>query len=143
MSQTASNPNLATASHSVECTEPKSMCLPAFRLSSESHTQVLISYKVGYCGQMVMLMRFFLFTLHRIIRLFGAPAQHPGIKTNYPTGVLRLACLPRPSKGKVTSLAPLRLLAERTAVSLSESNAVPGRPLECKEESGDERKRFQ
>jgi hypothetical protein len=47
------------------------------------------------------------------------------------------------TKGKVNSCRQLKLLAERTAVSLSESNAVPGRPLECKEESGDERKRFQ
>src|ERR1700739_2329165 len=55
MNQTASKPNLAMASHSGEGTELKSTGLPAFMLSSESQTQVLISYKVGYCGQMAMI----------------------------------------------------------------------------------------
>src|SRR5271165_3283724 len=48
MNQTASKPNLAMASHSAEGTELKSTEAPVFRLSSESQTQVLISYSVGY-----------------------------------------------------------------------------------------------
>src|SRR5580658_9502128 len=55
MNQTASKPNLATASHSTEGTELKSTCVPVFRLSSDNQTQVLISYKVGYRGQIDMI----------------------------------------------------------------------------------------
>src|SRR5271157_5482422 len=51
MNQTAVKPNLAMASHSAEGTELKSTEVPVFRLSSESQTQVLISYNVGYRGQ--------------------------------------------------------------------------------------------
>src|SRR5271157_4661777 len=39
------------ASHSAEDTELKSTEVPVVRLSSESQTQVLISYNVGYRGQ--------------------------------------------------------------------------------------------
>jgi len=39
------------ASHSAEGTEDRSIFFPYFRLSSESQTQVLISYKAGYLGQ--------------------------------------------------------------------------------------------
>ena len=39
------------ASHSAEGTEDKSTVVLYFLLSSESHTQVLISYRVGYRGQ--------------------------------------------------------------------------------------------
>jgi hypothetical protein len=79
---------------------------------------------------MDMLMLFFLFTFQIMIRLFlGGPAQHPDMKTNYPTGVSR----PRvaaSTEHKVNSLAPLRLLAKRTVVSLSsavlsEKNLTP------------------
>jgi hypothetical protein len=51
MNQTASKPNLAMASHSAAGTELKSTDVPVFKLSSESQTQVLISYSVGYRGQ--------------------------------------------------------------------------------------------
>src|SRR5271157_1491061 len=51
ISQTASKPYAAMASHSAEETELKSTELPCFWLSSESQTQVLISYNVGYRGQ--------------------------------------------------------------------------------------------
>jgi hypothetical protein len=51
MNHTASKPNLATASHSAAGTEPRSIDAPLFKLSSESHTQVFISYSVGYRGQ--------------------------------------------------------------------------------------------
>src|ERR1700691_5952561 len=54
ISQTASKPNLAIASHSSEGTLPKSTEVPVLRLSSESQTQVLISYSVGYRGQVDM-----------------------------------------------------------------------------------------
>ena len=43
ISHTASNPCAASASHSAAGTEPKVTELPAFVLSSESQTQVLIS----------------------------------------------------------------------------------------------------
>src|SRR5580704_10386111 len=55
MNQTASKPNLAMASHSAESTEPKSTEVPVFWPSSESQTQVLISYNVGYRGHIDML----------------------------------------------------------------------------------------
>src|SRR5271157_4781377 len=51
ISQTASKPKAAMASHSAEGTELKSTDVPVFRLSSESQTQVLISNNVGYRGQ--------------------------------------------------------------------------------------------
>src|SRR5271157_4504675 len=51
INHTASKPCLAMASHSAEGTERKSMVDPYFRLRSESQTQVLISYNVGYRGQ--------------------------------------------------------------------------------------------
>ena len=51
MNHTASKPYLAMSSHSEEGTELKSTDIPVFRLSSESQTQVLISYNVGYLGQ--------------------------------------------------------------------------------------------
>jgi hypothetical protein len=57
MSQTASKPYLAMASHSAAGTELKSTDL--FWLSSESQTQVLISYSVGYRGQMDMVISSF------------------------------------------------------------------------------------
>src|SRR5215831_18705465 len=55
MNQTASKPKAAMASHSADGTELKSTSLPALVLSSLSHTQVLISYKVGYRGKVAML----------------------------------------------------------------------------------------
>src|SRR5947208_3040545 len=51
MSQTASKPKLAMASHSVAGTELKSMRAPVFSPSSVSQTQVLISYRLGFLGQ--------------------------------------------------------------------------------------------
>src|SRR5271157_2759136 len=54
ISYTASKPKAAMASHSAAGTEPRSTGLPAFLLSSESHTHVLISYTVGYRGQLDM-----------------------------------------------------------------------------------------
>src|SRR5438876_6966881 len=51
INQTASKPNAAMASHSVEGSEDKSRFFPYFCLSSESQTQVSISYNVGYLGQ--------------------------------------------------------------------------------------------
>jgi hypothetical protein len=59
MNQTASKPNLAMASHSAEGTELKSTELAVFWLSSESQPQELISYKVGYWGQMDMIISSF------------------------------------------------------------------------------------
>src|ERR1700683_452847 len=59
MNQTASKPNLAMASHSAAGTQLKSTGVPVFRLSSESQTQVLISYSVGYRGQTDMLVASF------------------------------------------------------------------------------------
>jgi len=50
MNQTASKPWEAIASHSADGTVEKSTSVPYFRLSSESHSQVLISYKNGYCA---------------------------------------------------------------------------------------------
>src|SRR5439155_25930798 len=48
---TASKPNAAIASHSVEGREDKSRFFPYFCLSSESQTHVSISCNVGYRGQ--------------------------------------------------------------------------------------------
>src|SRR5271165_945796 len=55
ISQTASKPNLAMSSHSAEGTEPKSTAFPYFCFRSQSQTQVLTSYSVGYRGQNDML----------------------------------------------------------------------------------------
>src|ERR1700739_170916 len=54
MNHTASKPNAARASHSAEGTQDKSRLFPCFCDSSESQTQVLISYKEGYRGQLDM-----------------------------------------------------------------------------------------
>src|SRR5882672_24602 len=51
MNHTASRPKAAIASHSPDGTLDKSMFFPYFSASSETHTQVLISYKEGYRGQ--------------------------------------------------------------------------------------------
>ena len=71
MNQTASKPNFAMASHSAEGTELKSTYVPIFRLSSESQTQVLISYKVGYCGQIDMIIPSFVSPFTRSASLVG------------------------------------------------------------------------
>jgi hypothetical protein len=47
MSQTASNPYAAIASHSGDGTEERSIDLPYLSERSESQTQVLISYRLG------------------------------------------------------------------------------------------------
>src|ERR1700757_4044180 len=49
-SHTASKPYAEIVSHSADGTEARSTFLPYFWLSSESHTQVLISYKLGNRG---------------------------------------------------------------------------------------------
>src|ERR1700733_10894221 len=49
---------MARASHPASGTELKSTALPTCKLSSESQTQVLISYSVGYRGQADMVVRF-------------------------------------------------------------------------------------
>src|SRR3954452_15819485 len=52
ISQTASKPNSARASHSEEGIEPNSTKVPYFSLSSESQTHVLISNTVGFKAQL-------------------------------------------------------------------------------------------
>src|SRR5215510_5755118 len=48
INQTASKPWEAIVSHSADGTDERSTSRPYFRLNSESHTQVLISYRHGY-----------------------------------------------------------------------------------------------
>src|SRR5882672_6058802 len=55
ISHTASKPNSAMASHTEGGTEPRSTGVPTFSLSSESQTQVLISYTLGYLGHVGMI----------------------------------------------------------------------------------------
>jgi hypothetical protein len=54
ISHTPSKPFLAMAFHSAEGTELKSRKFPYFWLRSDSQTHVLISYNVGYRGQIGM-----------------------------------------------------------------------------------------
>src|SRR5271167_4391943 len=86
MNQTAAKPNLAMASHSAEGTELKSTEVPVFRLSSESQTQVLISYNVGYRGQMDMIT-----TSSTILSKCGtAGAPVTGLTNYIPTAIIPL-----------------------------------------------------